>query len=227
MLRKDKILIIAFVIVVICLIVLTSRAKTAVSDYITNVKFYQSGDYAKLRFDVIQDFSISWEKVESDMIYFSPYPPAETDIYYYRAYTDTSRFGFGGFLETKDELNNIPMGYFVKNFLSGNTYDVFLTQWHCGYNGCADPDDFVVFQKEAGCSPDDSVQLKERGSGNTFTIYCAELKPSLSKTPVDTSHSNASKTNLAGLIALAIGLPTGFWVIYRIIKSVRFRRRKE
>lgn len=223
MLGKDKILIIFFVVAVICLMGLTLRAEASISDYIANVKFYQSGDYAKLKFDAIQDFEIAWDKTSEGILFIFD-KPTQIVVDYYSVDGWNAN---GGVILTKDELNNIPEGLYERWFYNGNTYDVYVASWGCGYNGCLDPDEFVVFQKEAGCDPDDFIRLKERVSGNTFTIYCAELEPLLSETPADTKHSNALKTDLAGLIALVIGLPAGLWVIYRIIKLVRSKRKAD
>jgi len=231
MLGKDKVFIITLAIVVIgCLVGLSSRAEASISDYITNVKFYQSGIYAKLRFDVMQDFKMAWDK-QSDRIYFVFGEP--TQILVDRSFVDGAASN-GGIILTKDELDNIPKGLYEKWFYSGNTYDAYVMYWSCSYDSCIDPDEFVIFIEGKGCSSDDYIRLRSRETkGDTLTIYCAELELSelsLSEkppeTPVDINHSNALKTNLVGLIALVIGLPAGFWIIYRIIKSRRLRRKK-
>lgn len=234
-LRKNKlfiIFIITFAIVVIgCLAGLIPYAEASISDYITNVKFYQSGIYAKLKFDVIQDFKIAWNK-QSDRIYLVFGEP--TQILVEHSFVDGAG-GNGGMMLTKDELNNIPEGLYERWFYGGNTYDTYVMYWGCSYDGCIDPDEFVVFVEGGGCSSDDYIRLRLRQAGeNTLTVYCAG--PPHLETPVKgptdgpaedaINHLNGSRTNLVGLIALIIGLSAGVWIIYRIIKSRRLRRKE-
>ena len=106
----------------------------AVDDYITDYQYYQSGQYAKFKLTAKQDFVMVWEKVQDDMIYFRD---DLSDLFAYRTNTDYGTWGPDGFLETTDELDNIPIGIHEKHFLAGNTYDAFITSWGCGYDGCS------------------------------------------------------------------------------------------
>lgn len=134
MLGAIKIVVAITILVSVFYFAYAQNSFAEIDDYIIDYQYYQENQFAKFRFKALQDFKMTWEKVENDMIYFKP---SLSDIYYWKAATDSGIYGSGGFLEATNELDNLPKGIFEKRFYEGQAYEVFITGWNCGYNGCA------------------------------------------------------------------------------------------